>query len=75
MMSPQPTISINDDKAGKTEKKTIAMGIIDTIRQSGGLFLKQDGGKLWSRVNDDVARLKVTATFRSYRQSQRQTDN
>ena len=61
------------DKAGKLEKRTISMEIVDRIKQSGGLFLKQDVGKQWIRVNDDATRLKVTATFRSYRQSQRQT--
>ena len=59
------------DKAGKLEKRTIAMEIIDRIKQSGGLFLKQDVGNQWSRVNDEAATLKVLATFRSYRQSQR----
>ena len=63
------------NKAGKLEKRTISMEIVDRIKQSGGLFLKQECGKQWSRVNDDAARLKVAATFRSYRQSQRQTDN
>ena len=64
------------DKAQRAQKKTIAMEIIDTIRQSGGLFLKQDvGGKHWSRVDDDAATLKVTATFRSYRRAVKRTDH
>ena len=62
------------DKSQKKEKKDIAFGIIDTIRQSGGLFLKQDGG-LWTRVNDEVARLKVTAAFRTFRHSLRHCDD
>ena len=61
------------DKSRKGEKKAIARGIIDIIRQSGGLFLRQDGS-IWTRVNDDVARLKATAAFRTYRQSLRVDD-
>lgn len=57
----------NYDKAQRAEKKVITMGIVDTIRQGGGLFLKQDGDK-WIRVEDEVARLKVTAAFRTFRQ-------
>jgi len=62
------------DKSQRGEKKAIALGIIDTIRQRGGLFLKQDVSN-WTRVNDDVARLKVTAAFRTYRQSQKLYDD
>ena len=62
------------DKAQRGEKKAIALGIIDAIRQSGGLFLKQDGGA-WSRVTDEVARLKVTAAFRTFRHSLKLSDD
>ena len=62
------------DKSQRGEKKDIALEIIGDIRQSGGLFLKQDGSK-WTRVNDNVARLKVTAAFRTYRQSQKLCDD
>ena len=56
------------DRSQRGEKKAIALDIIETIRQRGGFFLKQDGNT-WSRVEDEVARLKVTAAFRTYRQS------
>ena len=56
------------DRSQRGEKKAIALDIIETIRQRGGFFLKQDGNT-WSRVDDEVARLKVTAAFRTYRQS------
>ena len=52
------------DKSQRGEKKALALEIVETIRQRGGLFLKQDGSA-WSRVDDDVARLKVTAAFRT----------
>ena len=56
------------DKSQRGEKKTLALEIVETIRQRGGFFLKQDGSA-WTRVDADVARLKVTAAFRTYRQS------
>lgn len=56
------------DKAQRGEKKDIAAGIIETIRDRGGLFLKQDGAK-WNLVDDEVARLKVTTAFRTFRHS------
>ena len=54
------------DKAAKGDKKGIAQEIVDTIKQSGGYFLKQDGNK-WIPVENDVARVKVSATFRTQR--------
>ena len=62
------------DKSQRGEKKAIALGIIETIRQSGGLFLKQDGSK-WTRVNNDAARLKVTAAFRTFRQARKKDED
>ncbi|KAL3940972.1 MAG: hypothetical protein SGBAC_004580 [Bacillariaceae sp.] len=54
------------DKAERGDKKEIAQEIVDAIKQSGGYFLKQDG-KQWIRVDNKVARKKVSATFRTQR--------
>ena len=56
------------EKAQRGGKTAIAEGIIDIIRQRGGFFLKKQDGGEWSRVNNEVATLKVTAAFRTYRQ-------
>ena len=54
------------DGAQKGAKKAISEEVIDTIRGDGGLFLKQDDDK-WIIVDNDVARLKVSAAFRTLR--------
>jgi len=54
------------DKAQKGDKKAIAQEIVDTIKDSGGYFLKQDG-YTWIPVENEVARVKVSATFRTQR--------
>mmetsp|Transcript_12367 Transcript_12367/g.29440 ORF Transcript_12367/g.29440 Transcript_12367/m.29440 type:complete len:456 (+) Transcript_12367:38-1405(+) len=54
------------DKAQKGDKKAIAQEVVDAIKHSGGYFLKQDGNK-WIRVDNEVARVKVSATFRTQR--------
>lgn len=54
------------EKSPRGDKKAITQEIVDTIRQSGGYFLKQDGQK-WIPIDNEVARLKVSATFRTQR--------
>ena len=53
-------------KAEKGEKSQIAQEIVQTMQQSAGLFLRPDGDS-WVCVDDDVARHKVSALFRSVR--------
>jgi hypothetical protein len=47
------------------DKKRITKDIVDTIKESSGRFLKDDGAG-WEVVADDVARLKVSHAFRTY---------
>jgi len=54
------------EAALKGDKKAIAEEVVHTIRSNGGLFLKQDRGK-WILADNDVARLKVSAAFRTLR--------
>ncbi|CAJ1964761.1 unnamed protein product [Cylindrotheca closterium] len=54
------------EKAKKGIKKAIACEIVDSIRGTGGLFLKQ-GEKEWVPVSDEVAMTKVSAGFRTLR--------
>lgn len=52
------------EKSAKGDKKKIAQEIFDSIRHSGGYFLKRDGNR-WIPVDSDVAIVKISATFRT----------
>ena len=41
--------------------------IVDTVKQSTGLFLKEDGEEGWIVVDDEAAGKKVGAVFRTMR--------
>ena len=58
-----------DGASSKEERFIISAGIVSSIKESGGRFLKfEEAG--WEVVDDTVARYKVTNTFRSYRKKQ-----
>jgi hypothetical protein len=60
------------EKAKKGEKIRLAQEIVDTVIESSGMFLKPDGG-MWLSVDNDAARTKVSAAFRTMRMDQRKT--
>jgi len=53
-------------KAEKGQKKQIVEDIIKTIQKQSGLFLRPDGDS-WVCVENDAARQKVSASFRTLR--------
>jgi hypothetical protein len=60
------------EKAQKREKTILAQAIVDTVIESSGMFLKPDGD-MWLSVDNDAARTKVSAAFRTLRMDQRKT--
>jgi len=54
------------EKAGKGIKKEISLQVVQTIQLNGGLFLRPDGDS-WVCVEDETARQKVSALFRTLR--------
>ena len=55
------------DKAKRGEKRVYHQEVVDTVKQVGGLFLKDDGPDGWSIVDDEAAGAKIGATFRALR--------
>lgn len=63
------------DKTERSEKHVMVQEVVDTVRQSTGLFLKEDGDG-WIVVDDDEAPAKkVGAIFRSLRAQDRKNSN
>jgi hypothetical protein len=60
------------EKAQKGEKITFAQEIVDTVIESAGMFLKPNGD-VWVPVENDAAKTKVSAVFRTLRKGQRET--
>jgi hypothetical protein len=60
------------EKAKRGEKIILAQAIVDTLIESSGMFLKPDGD-VWFRVENDVARTKVSDAFRTLRMDQRKS--
>lgn len=58
------------EKAKKGQKRHITQEIVQTIQQNSGFFLRPDGDS-WVRAEDDVARQKVSALFRTARLNSR----
>ena len=54
------------DNASRDEKTKITEEIVGIVKEAGGRFLK-DSGNGWEVVEDSVARLKVSGTFRAMR--------
>eukprot|EP00980_Cylindrotheca_fusiformis_P029843 scaffold23925_cov157-Cylindrotheca_fusiformis.AAC.6 len=54
------------EKAEKGKKHLVTRAVVETVKESSGLFLKQDGGA-WVAVDDRQAELKVATLFRSLR--------
>jgi len=54
------------DKTERGEKHVLIQEIVDTVKQSSGLFLKADDGD-WIVVDDAAAAYKVGAAFRTLR--------
>eukprot|EP00536_Pseudo-nitzschia_multiseries_P011634 jgi/Psemu1/326533/estExt_fgenesh1_pg.C_4070001 len=54
------------EAAAKGDKANLAMEIVKTIHAKGGRFLKQDDAG-WSIISDEVAKSKVSHTFRNHR--------
>jgi hypothetical protein len=54
------------DRASREEKTQITEEIVQIVKQSTGRFLKDDGAG-WEEVEDVVARLKASHTFRGMR--------
>mmetsp|Transcript_35087 Transcript_35087/g.84980 ORF Transcript_35087/g.84980 Transcript_35087/m.84980 type:complete len:147 (-) Transcript_35087:1262-1702(-) len=52
--------------ATKGQKMQITKEIVQTVQQNSGLFLRPDGGS-WVCVEEEAARQKVSALFRSLR--------
>jgi hypothetical protein len=50
----------------KMEKTSLARKVVQDMKNSGGRFLKQDAGG-WVEVNDEIAREKVSRSFRNHR--------
>lgn len=57
------------EKAEKGKKASVAQEVVDMVLESSGMFLKQadDGGDYWLEVDNDSARTKVSAAFRTMR--------
>jgi cystathionine beta-lyase family protein involved in aluminum resistance len=61
------------DKATRDEKCQITQEIVQVVQQATGRFLKDDGTG-WVEVGRDVARLKVSHTFRGLREVPKATE-
>lgn len=57
-------------KAEKGNKIKVAQEIVDTIEQSSGLFLRQEGS-VWVVVENKVAKNKVSTAFRTLKMDQK----
>lgn len=57
------------EKAEKGKKVLVAQQVVDMVLESSGMFLKQadDGGEYWLTVDNETARTKVSAAFRTLR--------
>eukprot|EP00526_Cylindrotheca_closterium_P010694 CAMPEP_0113608756 /NCGR_PEP_ID=MMETSP0017_2-20120614/4101_1 /TAXON_ID=2856 /ORGANISM="Cylindrotheca closterium" /LENGTH=395 /DNA_ID=CAMNT_0000517475 /DNA_START=10 /DNA_END=1197 /DNA_ORIENTATION=- /assembly_acc=CAM_ASM_000147 len=57
------------EKAEKGKKVDVAQEVVDMVLESSGMFLKQadDGGEYWLSVDNESARTKVSAAFRTLR--------
>lgn len=57
------------EKAEKGKKVSVAQEVVDIVLESSGMFLKQadDGGEYWLAVDNETARTKVSAAFRTLR--------
>jgi hypothetical protein len=53
------------EKAEKGKKYHVSQAVVETVKQSSGLFLKHDYDDAWIVVDDAAAELKVGALFRS----------
>jgi hypothetical protein len=64
------SFSLRYNDSRKSEKTVLAQEVVLKIKSTGGRFLKQAQGTglCWEQVGDDVAREKVSHTFRSLRQ-------
>jgi hypothetical protein len=56
------------EKASRGGKTILAQGIVDTVIECSGMFLKPDGN-VWLPVENDAARSKVSVAFRTLRSS------
>lgn len=56
-----------DNGNQKGGKMTIAQDIVDTVRESSGMFLKCDEDGSWVDVDNLTARKKVSTAFRTLR--------
>lgn len=54
------------EKTDTGMKHTVTGAIVDTVKQSSGLFFKSDD-EAWILVDDAAARAKVSAQFRTLR--------
>jgi hypothetical protein len=54
------------DGASRAEKFGISVEIVNKVKGAGGRFLRQVSG-IWMEADDDMAREKVSITFRSIR--------
>ncbi|CAJ1970008.1 unnamed protein product [Cylindrotheca closterium] len=55
-------------KSERGEKLQVAQDIVDNVIENSGVFLKPDG-ESWIAVENDAARAKVSATFRTMRRT------
>jgi len=57
------------EKAEKGKKIGVAQEVVEMVLESSGMFLKQadDGGEYWLEVDNETARTKVSAAFRTLR--------
>ena len=60
------------DKMKRGEKSVLIRDIVDTVKQSSGLFLKEDGEEGWIVVDDEAATTKVGAVFRTMRSQEKE---
>lgn len=58
------------EKTEKGRKHQVSQAVIDIVKESSGVFLKQDGNA-WIVVDDAAAELKVSTLFRSLRGGKR----
>ncbi|CAJ1947377.1 unnamed protein product [Cylindrotheca closterium] len=59
------------EKTEKGRKHEISQAVIEIVKESCGLFLKQGGDDSWIVVDDAAAELKVSTLFRSLRGGKR----
>lgn len=59
------------EKANRGNKQAVAQGIVDSVVQSSGMFLRPDNADGWIAVDNTQARLKVSTTFRTIRGEER----